>query len=125
MNEAFTVKTGATYAVWDIELGKLRQESYTIGTSGPMERMYLRESLTICDISFRTPISEIQAGMCGTMTHGEDAWRVRVVGVLPMLDSLEVRGLALVSARSERLDSAPSPEPPSVVPEVYTQFYDL
>lgn len=125
MIEAITVKTGATYTVWDIVLGKPREESFTMSSSGPLGRMYFRHFLSICDISFRTPASEIQAGMCGTMTHGDEAWRVRVTEVFLTRDSLEVRGLALVSNRSELLDSPPSPEPPEVMPDVERQFYDL
>ena len=63
--------------------------------------------------------------MCGTMTHGDEAWRVRVTDVSPAMDSLEVRGLALVSHRTEWLDSPPSPEPSERMPDVETQFYDL
>lgn len=125
MIEALTVKTGATYTVWQIALGTPRHESFTQSVQGPESPVYLRRFLTICDISFCTPVSDIQSGMCGTMTHGDEIWRVRVAHVAPLADSLEVRGLALTSGREEWLASAPSPEPPSVMPEVERQFYDL
>ena len=124
MIEALAVKTGASYTVWQVVLGTPRLESFTMSASGSEGPAYLRRFLTICDISFHAPVSDIQTGMCGAMTHGEETWRVRVVDLVPLADSLQVRGLALVSSRTEWLDSAPSPEPPSVMPEVERQFYD-
>ena len=127
MTEAFTDKTGATYAVMDIALGTARHESFAITCSGPHPRgrVYSRYFLFICNISFRTPMSELRAGTCGAMTHGDEVFRVRVTEVSPGTDLLEVRGLALTSYRSESLHSAPSPEPPLVMPDVWRQFYDL
>ena len=84
-----------------------------------------RRFLSISEISFRTPVSDIRAGMCGTMTHGDEAWRVRVTDVSPTPGALEVRGLAMVSHRTEWLDSPPSPEPPEGMPDAEAQFYDL
>ena len=125
MTEAFTVKTGNTYAVMDIELGSPRQDSFEGTASGPQGRLYFRRFLSICDISFRTPSSDLRVGACGAMTHGEEVWRIRVTDVAEESDSLLIRGLALVSDRVEWLESAPSPEPPVTSPAVWTQFYDL
>ena len=127
MTEAFTVKTGATYAVMDIALGTARHESFAITCSGPHPRgrVYSRHFLSICNISFRTPISELRAGTCGAKTHDDEDWRVRVTEVSPGADLLEVRGLALTSYRTELFHPAPSPEPPLVMPDVWRQFYDL
>jgi hypothetical protein len=125
VTEALAVKTGATYVVTDLVLGAARHETYVISGSSFHGRVYSRRFLSICDISFRTPVSDIRAGMCGTMTHGDEAWRVRVTDVSPMRGSLEVRGLAMVSHRTEWLDSAPSSEPLEQIPEIEAQFYDL
>ena len=124
MTEALAVKTGATYTVADIVLSKARHESFSVSGSSPHGRVYHRHFLSICDISFRTPASDIRAGICGAMTHGDEVWRVRVIDVSPRIDSLEVRGLALTSDRIERLPTQPSPEPPRVMPDIWRQFYD-
>ena len=125
MSEALTVKTGATYTVTGLVVGAARHESFSVTGSSSHGRGYARHSLSICDISFRTPVSDIRVGMCGAMTRGDEVWRVRVTAVSPVTDALEVRGLALTSDRSEWLDSEPSPEPPQAMPNVWTQFYDL
>jgi hypothetical protein len=125
MNEALTIKTGATYAVTDIELSAPRKESFDVSASGPLGRLYFRESVSICDISFRTPFSDLHPDVCGTMTHGEECWRVRITKVSKDAHSLAVRGLALVSDTMEPLDSAPSVEPPETMPHIVQQFYDL
>ena len=124
MNEALTLKTGDTYAVTNIELSAPRKESFEIMASGPLGGCY-REILSICDISFRTPFSDLKTGICGAMTHGEEAWRVRIIEMSAGADSLVVRGLALVSATSEEVRPVPSPQPPATMPQVYMQFYDL
>jgi len=125
MTEALAVKTGVIYTVTNLVVGAARHESFVMSGSSPHGRVYARRFLSISTISFRTPVSDIQAGMCGTMTHGDEVWRVRVTGVLPVTDSLEVHGLALVSDRGEWLDSPPSTEPPEGMPAVEAQFYDL
>jgi len=125
VTEALTVKTGATYAVMDIELGAPHNTSFEYSASGPEGPLYFRRYLSICEISFRTPVSDFRAGACGAMTHGEEVWRIRATDVAEELDSMRVRGLALVSERDERLSSPPSPEPPPTSPDIWTQFYDL
>ena len=125
MIEALTVKTGVTYTVTGLVLGAARHESFSVSGSSAHGRVYSRQSLSICDISFRTPVSDIRVGMCGAMTHGDEVWRVRITEVAAVTDALEVRGLALTSDRTEWLDSSPLPEPPQVMPNVWTQFYDL
>jgi hypothetical protein len=125
VTEALTVKTGATYAVTGIELSAPRKESFESSASGAAGRRYFRQLLSICDISFRTPLSDLRPGTCGAMTHGDEVWRVRVTHVSQQERSLAVRGVALVSDTVEWLDSAPSPEPPATIPSIWWQFYDL
>lgn len=125
MNEALTVKTGATYTVTDIELSAPREESFDVSASGPNGRLYYRKSVSIREISFRTPFSDLQSDVCGTMTHGEECWRVRITKVSKGAHSLVVHGLALISDKMEPLDSAPSPELPGTMPRIWQQFYDL
>ena len=125
MGEAFTIKTGTTYAVTDIVLGKPHEETFSVSGSSAHGPVYSRHSMSMRDISFRTPVSDIRAGLCGAMTYGDEVWRVLVSDVSPGSDSLEVRGLALTSERMELLDSPPSPRPPSLMPEVWRQFYDV
>lgn len=124
MVEALAVKTGATYAVTYLVVGAARHQSFEVSESSRHGPVYSRRFLSICDISFRTPVSDIRAGMCGTMTHGDEAWRVRVTDVTPMTDSLEVRGLALVSDRVEWLNSPPTTEVSGRMLEIERQFYD-
>jgi len=71
VTEAFTVKTGNTYAVMEIELSAPRNELIEGSASGPKGREYFRHFLSISDISFRTPISDLLPGVWGAMTHGE------------------------------------------------------
>ena len=125
MTEALTVKTGTTYTVMDIELSTPRHESFEGRASGPEGHLFFRHFLSICDISFRTPSSDLRAGVCGAMTHGEEVWRIRVKEITEEHDSLLIRGLALVSERVEWLQSPPSPEPPATLPYIWRQFYDL
>ena len=125
MSEALTLKTGDTYTVMDLQVSRPRHESFEVSASGPEGRQYLRHFLSICEILFRTPRSDLRAGTCGAMTHGEDVWRIRVTDVAEESDSLLVRGLALVSERAEWLESPPSPEPSLTFPDVWRQFYDL
>jgi hypothetical protein len=125
MNEALTVKTGATYTVTDIELSAPREESFDVSGSGPNGRLYFRKSVSICEISFRTPFSDLQSDVCGTMTHGEECWRVRITKVSEDTHSLLVWGLALISEITEPLDSTPTSEPPETMPRIWLQFYDL
>lgn len=125
MTEALTVKTGVTYTVTDLALGATRHESFSVSGASAHGRVYSHHSLSISDISFRTPVSDIRVGMCGAMTRGDEVWRVRVTEVKPVTGALEVRGLALTSDRTEWLDSSPLLEPPQVMPNIWTQFYDL
>ena len=95
MIEALTVKTGVTYTVTGLVLGAARHESFSVSGSSAHGRVYSRHSLSICDISFRTPVSDIRVGMCAARTHGDVVWRVRITEVAAVTDALEVRGLAL------------------------------
>lgn len=134
MTEALAVKTGAIYTVTDITFGETREETFVISASS-FDWVYLRRFLSICEISFRTPVSDLQPGICGTMTHGGRACRVRVTAVSPSPslshehehehETMHAQALALVASRSERLDYRPSPEPSQVIPEIEAQFYDL
>lgn len=129
MAEALACKTGVIYTVTDITFGETREETFVMSASS-FDWVYIRRFLSICEISFRTPVSDLQPGMCGTITHGGRACRIRVTAVTPSShehehETMHVQALALVSSHSERLNYRPSPEPSQVIPEIEAQFYDL